>query len=161
MPKRKNKKAKQNRKQQNNIIHPAPVQTNHTIEMAARKTELFQGPLPHPSILKAYDIVLPGLAERIIGQWEKQTNHRISLEQTVVNGDNSRANWGLISGTLITMTVIIACTILAIYNKEQALIAIGVIVLNLATLAGIFVYGSRSRRKEREKKLAIVKDKRA
>jgi uncharacterized membrane protein len=157
MPKRKNKKSKIKRLPSNNThVMPAQLQ-NRRIEMAASKTEHFQGPLPHPTILKAYDIVLPGLAERIIGAWEKQTNHRISLEQLVINGDNNRANWGLFSATAITITVIIACTILAIMNKEQALIAIGVIVLNLTSLAGIFVYGSYSRRREREKKLAKVK----
>src|SRR5271157_2081553 len=135
MSRRKNKKTKLIQKQPNNI----PMQglpDNRHVEFASSKIEHFQGPLPHPSILKAYDIVLPGLAERIVEAWEKQTSHRITLEQIVITGDNKRANWGLISATAITITVIIACTILAILNKEQALIAIGVIVLNLATLAG-------------------------
>jgi uncharacterized membrane protein len=156
MSKRRNKKP--------TAIHKVPsnaslqvASATQRVEMAASKTELFQGPLPHPSLLKAYDIVVPGLAERIIVAWEKQTNHRINLEQIVITGDNNRANWGLFSATAITITVIVACTILAILNKEQALIAIGVIILNLATLAGIFIYGSYSRRQERERKMAKVK----
>ncbi len=30
----------------------------------------FSGPLPDPATLQAYDMVLPGLAERIVSRWE-------------------------------------------------------------------------------------------
>lgn len=32
--------------------------------------ESFEGPLPHPSILKGYEVVLPGSADRIIKMTE-------------------------------------------------------------------------------------------
>ena len=131
-----------------------------TIKIASvQQTEhYFQGPLPHPSILKAYDLVLPGLAERIITAWEKQTDHRMRLERTVIDGDNKRANWGLVCATAISIIVVIACVVIATLNKELSLAAFGVIVLNMATLAGAFLYGSQSRKKEREKKAAQVKE---
>ena len=39
------------------------------------------GPIPDPALLKAYDIVVPGLAERIVNRWEKQSDHRMALEK--------------------------------------------------------------------------------
>jgi uncharacterized membrane protein len=41
----------------------------------------FSGPLPIPTQLKEYDIVLPGAAERILSMAEKQLEHRISMEK--------------------------------------------------------------------------------
>lgn len=107
-------------------------------------------------MLKAYDLVLPGLAERIIGAWEKQIEHRMSLEKTVIAGDNQRANWGVACATIISLVVVIAYVLLAMSNKEQAMAALSVIVLDIATLAAVFIYGSRNRRKEREAKAAQV-----
>lgn len=39
------------------------------------------GPLPPPSVLKAYDDVMPGLAERIINSWEAESSHRRRQEE--------------------------------------------------------------------------------
>ena len=38
----------------------------------------FQGPLPPPNILQGYDDVVPGLASKIVAQWEAETAHRHS-----------------------------------------------------------------------------------
>jgi uncharacterized membrane protein len=65
--------------------------------------EEFSGPLPHPQALKAYDIVLPGAAERIISMAEKQQAHRLYLERTVIDGDTKRASLGLAAGALFPL----------------------------------------------------------
>jgi uncharacterized membrane protein len=148
-------KSEKNR-QVSNLNKPNELQSGN-LSVALKVASHFQGPLPHPAILKAYDLVLPGLAEKIVGGWEKQTEHRMSLERTVISGDDKRANWGLISATSISITIVVACVVLALNNKEQSLAALGVIVLDIASLAGVFVYGSRSRRVERERKAAQVK----
>ena len=44
-----------------------------------RKTEVFYGPLPPPSILKQYDAISPGFADRIIAMAEKEQHHRHSV----------------------------------------------------------------------------------
>jgi uncharacterized membrane protein len=114
----------------------------------------FSGPLPDPATLKAYDMVLPGLAERIVNRWETQSDHRISLEKTVIAGDNKRANWGLTSATIISLAVISVSGILAMHGHETvAAILAGV---GIAALAGVFVYGTNSRKRERIEKSKVM-----
>ncbi len=114
----------------------------------------FSGPLPDPATLKAYDIALPGLAERIVQGWESQSSHRMSLEKSVIEGDNKRANWGLASATLISLAVLGVSGVLAMHDHETvAAILAGV---DMAALAGVFVYGTNSRKQERVEKSKVM-----
>ena len=114
----------------------------------------FSGPVPDPATLKAYDIVLPGLAERIVDRWEKQSDHRMALEKTVVEGDTRRANWGLVSATVISLAVIGVSGVLAMHDHETvAAVLAGV---DIAALAGVFIYGTNSRKEERIKKTKVM-----
>lgn len=45
----------------------------------------FSGPLPPPSILRGYEDVLPGAADRIISMAEKQSKHRQEMEVIATN----------------------------------------------------------------------------
>jgi hypothetical protein len=54
----------------------------------------FRGPLPPPATLAAYDRALPGLAERIVAEWEgrkalvaRQVEHCIAIEGRAVEGE--------------------------------------------------------------------------
>ncbi len=44
----------------------------------------FSGPLPHPQILKGYENVLAGSADRILKMAEKQSQHRQDLEKEII-----------------------------------------------------------------------------
>jgi len=46
-----------------------------------------EGPLPPPAILKHYDAIVPGAAERIIAMAEGEVTHRRSIEIQQVNAD--------------------------------------------------------------------------
>jgi len=59
---------------------------------ASQSRTIFSGPLPHPDILAKYDQVVPGTAARLIETAQKQGEHRMDLEKTVIKGDNFRAN---------------------------------------------------------------------
>lgn len=54
------------------------------LEATFVRRSMFAGPLPHPDILAAYESIVPGAAEQILGQAERQTAHRIEMESTVV-----------------------------------------------------------------------------
>ena len=41
----------------------------------------FSGPIPPPNIIKGYEEVLPGSADRILAMAEKQSNHRQEMEK--------------------------------------------------------------------------------
>ena len=50
------------------------------------------GPIPSPDTLRDYDKVVKGLADRIVTQFEKQTEHRHSVEQSIVAAQIEAAN---------------------------------------------------------------------
>lgn len=108
----------------------------------------FSGPLPPPEILKKYDEILPGAAERIIKMAEKQAEHRQSLEQQVIKSDVKNSKLGILCGFLIGIGGISGGVIVAIFGKQPlfgGILSFG----SLAILATVFVHGTESRRKER------------
>lgn len=108
----------------------------------------FSGPLPHPDILRKFNEVLPGAAERIIKMAEDQSVHRKGLEKKVIDSDISRSKWGQILGFIMGMTGIVASVVIAIFGSPIAGSIMG--VGTLASLVGVFMYGSKIRSKERE-----------
>ncbi len=112
----------------------------------------FEGPLPPPDILKRFDDVVPGAAERIIKMAEEQFAHRVSLEKKVIDSDISRSKWGQILGFLIAVVGLGVACLITIYGNPLAGTIIG--GGTLASLVGVFMYGSRIRSKERERKSA-------
>lgn len=105
----------------------------------------FSGPLPPPQILADYNRIVPGSGNRIIAMAEKQAEHRRRLETQVISSDITNSRVGLVCGLLIGL---VAATIIAIYGNPQAGVGMGLVTL--ASLVGVFVYGSRLRFKERE-----------
>ena len=53
-----------------------------------QKQELFQGPIPHPDLLKKYDEVVPGAAERILRLAEEEQQHRHQMDLN--DADNNK-----------------------------------------------------------------------
>ena len=61
----------------------------------ARHTLLHQGPLPHPAVLKQYNDVVPGAAERIMRMAEQQAIHRQDLEAHIIRTDTLKSLLGM------------------------------------------------------------------
>ena len=110
----------------------------------------FSGPLPPPEILKKFDEVVPGAAERIIKMAEEQSTHRKDLEKKVIESDIARSKWGQVLGFAIAIAGLAASTLIAIYGSAIAGGIIG--VGTLASLVGVFMYGATTRSKERVEK---------
>jgi uncharacterized membrane protein len=114
----------------------------------------FSGPIPSPHVLKAYDLIEPGLAKDIVEMAKAQSKHRMQLESTVINGDGRRAWGGLIFGFVISCLALGGGIYLIDrgHDKYGALISTG----SLGALVGIFVYGSNNRRAERKEKIETL-----
>lgn len=110
----------------------------------------FSGPLPSPEVLEHFDRVVPGSAERIIRMAEQQFAHRTELEKKVINSDIARSKWGQILGFIIAIVGLVVSAPIAIYGSAVAGGIIG--VGTLASLVGVFMYGSKTRSSERETK---------
>lgn len=80
----------------------------------------------------------------------KQTNHRIELENKVVESDISIAKRGQVFAFVIAAVTIGFGFVLILKDKNGA--GIAAIVTALAALLGVFIYGKNSQRKERIEK---------
>ncbi len=109
--------------------------------------ESFSGPLPPPQILSDYERIVPGSAAKILDMAVSQSEHRKSLETKVINSNVSNSKLGLWFGLVIGLVGIGAGAFLALYDKQIAGSVIG--GGSLASLVGVFIYGSQQRQKER------------
>ena len=116
----------------------------------------FEGPLPPPSILAQYDQVAPGAAERILGMAERQSSHRIALEARVVSSDVVRSYLGLLLGFVVVIVFgVIAWDLI---KDDHTIPGTFLGTVDIGSLGGLFVYGSRARQRElRDRALATKK----
>lgn len=109
----------------------------------------FTGPLPPPEQLKGYEEVLPGAADRIIKMAEDQAHHRQQIETMVVKSNSRDSIFGIICAFVLGLVLIGGGIYLALKGHSYGpWLSIG----GFATLAGVFVYGTSSNRKERAQK---------
>ena len=123
-------------------VSPAKIQ---------KQTVAFHGgPLPSPQTLDQYNTIVNGAAERIIAMAEKQASHRQDLEAIVIKSGSRDSLLGLIFGLIIGLSTIIGgvICILSGYSTEGTILGGS----GLVSLIGVFVYGSRQKRTERELK---------
>lgn len=109
--------------------------------VSAAKHESHQGPLPHPDILRLYDGVVPGLAERIVKMAEREQAHRHEMDIRLLRSSNRRYLFGYLSSLLmIAATFGTAVWLLAGGRDISGLV---MLVTALATIVGVFIWGRR------------------
>ena len=79
---------------------------------------------------------------------ERQSEHRLELERTLVRSDSIRSYLGLAAAFVLSATVICGGIYLIATGHDWA--GATLICLNLVGLAGVFVYGSTVRRDEED-----------
>ena len=131
-----NTELKDNRPNLENIKLQEVVEELHEI-ISFIGVQHFSGPLPPPSMLKEYENVLPGSAERLFLMTEKQANHRMSIEKTLVKGDIARSFAGLGAGFIIAMFGLGSSLYLGLQGKTWASGIMG--VGTLGGLVSVFV----------------------
>lgn len=100
-----------------------------------REVEAFLGPIPQPEVLREYDRVLPGLAERIVAWTENEAHHRRTVERSLV-----QLSWGgLWAAFVLALATILGGMLLAWYGRSVAGV-IGVVGA-LAGLVIVFLAG--------------------
>lgn len=105
-------------------------------------------------MLREYDALDPGRAAKILNWAEDQSRHRMWMEKTVVVSDARRSWAGLICGFIVALACIGCGTLVAWWGhpKTGGSIATGTVV----SLVTAFIYGTSSRRKEREHKAGTM-----
>ena len=151
---RKPKDKSRNRNQPVPQNQSSPSETGSTPSSAILRstsvTTSFKGPIPPPIILAQYEEVVPGSAERLLAMVESQSAHRQALEKTVVNGDSKRAYLGLAAGFIVALAVVSGGGFLVYNGHDWA--GASIITTVVVGLVGVFVYGTQTRKAERQEK---------
>jgi CHASE2 domain-containing sensor protein len=84
---------------------------------------------------------------------EKQLDHRLGLETKALDAEIQRAARGQIFALALSLVVIGVCAL--IIMTGHPLIGLAGILLNLAGLAGVFVYATRERGQQLTKRAQL------
>ena len=110
----------------------------------------FSGPLPPPEVLGRYSEVVENGAERIMRKFEKQTDHRMELENFAIKNQIKQSGRGQNFGFLIVL-LCIGCTVFfAMEGFVSLAIAFG--TTTILGLASIFVLGKLLQSKDKDEK---------
>ena len=112
------------------ILDDLPEEARKTIIMSTSAS--FSGPLPPPRMLRAYDEVLPGMADRIVTLTERQTDHRISTESILAKA--SVRSWTI--GQYLGFSYSIGALVGTAYVAVNGNTAIAILILSTG-VAGI------------------------
>lgn len=110
----------------------------------------YRGPIPLPSMLAEYEAILPGSADRILTMAENQSAHRIEIEKIAIKARARDSLLGIVAGFLIGVSALGASAFVIVNGHTFAGGLIG--TTGLAGLVGVFIYGTRENKAERERK---------
>ncbi len=109
--------------------------------------ELHSGPIPDPYTLQKYENISPGSADRIITMAEKQQNHRMGIEKTVIESKTRDSKLGIILGFVLSLSIFFIAAFAIILDKN--IVGLSLIIGDVSVLLGIFLHTKNSNRKER------------
>ena len=118
------------------------------------EAKLHSGPLPPASELAEYEEVLPGAADRIFRMAEGQSEHRSDLESRMLQQEGQRSLGGIVAGTVLTLGF--EGIALAAVLGDRLWFAVAFGAFPISAIVSAFVYGTRSRRQEREERARIM-----
>jgi uncharacterized membrane protein len=105
----------------------------------------FSGPIPPPDTLAQYDGIVPGAAERILKMAENEAAARIRNEEKLVDNEVKltenivRSSYLGIFFAFTSVVLLIVLAYFALINGYPS-VATGIVVVNMASVAGIFVF---------------------
>jgi len=117
----------------------------------------FRGPLPPPEVLQRYEEIHPGTAERVLQQFERETQHRHAIEQKIVDGqlELQRAEipafrLGQVFAFIIAVVGLLASAycVSTAPSAGHAWAGAGIAGISLASLTGVFIYGRKAKAAE-------------
>ena len=114
-------------------------QSSKTEIVEVSKRVSISGPLPPPLVLKQYDELVPGSAERVIQMAEKSLDHQIDFSSAALQATVASTKRGQVMG-FVTVLVALVGSMIAIFADQAAVAQIlgGGTVIGLAA---IFVLG--------------------
>ena len=109
----------------------------------------YQGPLPPPDHLFAYNRAVPDAADRIIKMAECEQSHAHDMRRWIVAIESRNSIVGLFSALLVSLVSIGGGLYVASLDSIPTQIMGGMISLTgLTSLVGAFIYGSSRRKRD-------------
>lgn len=120
------------------------------IQFAISQSIHSASPLPDPAVLRGLEDIQQGTMDRLLTMAERQQAHRHSLESKNLGADVNRAYLGVASALVISLVCVVGGFIVINNGHDSA----GTVVVgtSLASLVGVFIYGTLARRAERQQK---------
>jgi len=104
------------------------------------------GPLPSPDDLKKYDVIIPNGADRIMIMAERQNQHRIDIEKSIIKSNNTQSGTGQWMGFILGLGCICASVYLGVNNQPWlGGVLGGSTIIGLVT---VFVLGRKAQKEE-------------
>lgn len=97
----------------------------------------FSGPLPPPEVLTEYELTLPGLADRLVSNSERESEHRRALQRRGMR----LSELGLAAAFTIAMTVVAGGIFLV--HEGSSLEGMASILLAITSLVLVFLTRGR------------------
>ena len=116
------------------------------LEISIQKFSSFSGPLPPPTLLKEYSDIVENGAERIFQMTEKQSNHRMQLENHALREELDQSRRGQNFGFTLGLVGLILATVMAILDHEVVAGIFG--TTTIVGLVTVFVIGKRAQIRE-------------
>lgn len=142
-------------KAENSSLAQADKQKKFRLTHTHSEIEQYTGPIPDPKTLEHYNNICPGAADRILKMAEEQASHRQYIEKLAIGSDANNSKMGIWAGTLISLGIMILSGIIAFMGYPT--VGASLVGGNIISIAGIFIYGTKSRRREREIKYKNLK----
>ena len=124
----------------------ALAKPSETTAQFAITAQHFSGPLPPPEMLRKYEDLMPGSAERLVSMAERQSQHRQAIELKVIQSSCTNERLGTIFGFIICLIALGAGMYAATKGKDA--FGIAAVVGSLGGLVAVFVYGKSQQRKD-------------
>ncbi|MCE2395310.1 DUF2335 domain-containing protein [Candidatus Poribacteria bacterium] len=105
-----------------------------------RVSEKFAGPIPPPPVMKQYEDILPGSADRILKMAENQSEHRQWIEKKKLSFSNREVHLGQVLGFAIGVIAIITGGYTALNGAPISGGFIG--TAGVVGLVSVFIVGS-------------------
>jgi uncharacterized membrane protein len=99
----------------------------------------FSGPLPPPAMLREYNEIVPGGAERIMARSEKEQAHRHEMQNKTVTGTINRDKRGQWMAYSITLLILLIAAVFA--WRGDTVFSGALITIDLIGLASVFIMG--------------------
>ena len=109
-----------------------------------------QSILPPPEEMTQYEKLRPGITDVLLTAFQEQTHHRIEIEKKVIDSVISNSKRGQIFAFILSLIVIIGGFSLIFLDKNA--LGITSILGALTALVGTFIYGNKTKQKERIEK---------